>query len=352
MPTKYWVVLNISAHPAHPVSHTDNITLKAYFDENPSDTSDHIVEVGRFYAVPSEHATRLPDASGGTVYHAISADEYRARAFNYHIWAEPYGIAALASPYFHNNLCVGRVRLISGSWKHKGSASGLQSRPAAIKPDDMVIEFDVQIADSVVQFAVNEMNNNQNDPRIETIQYLNQESDDFIAMDDGQLLDPMKNSGGHDNYTDIGLDSRDEADYRFGHIVHADPHPDHGWFQRQTQRFQEWFFEGGGEWDHKPRIYPYWGSMNRLGNRGHVYRYDIWSNIHYGFMGAHAGFGLQHLIEQASVAQVLDNITGSDDIKDQTATEEGFNLYLRSRHVTIQDLVNIAQRHPEWLLLT
>ena len=108
--------------------------------------------------------------------------------------------------------------------------------------------------DSVAQYMANEMNNNQADPRMGTIQYLNKEAVDFISFDTRKILDPRMNSSGHSNYTDIGLDSRADADYNFGHLVHADPHPDHNWGQRKTQEFQEWFFDGGGEWDHKPRV--------------------------------------------------------------------------------------------------
>ena len=69
--------------------------------------------------------------------------------------------------------------------------------------------------------------------------------------------------------------------------------------------------KSGSEWDHKKKI--------REMQKGIVYScdksslnplqfsYDLWSNIHYGFIGAYAGFTEVELLVGAGVAQVFDN---------------------------------------------
>ena len=65
---------------------------------------------------------------------------------------------------------------------------------------------------------------------------------------------------------------------------------------------------GGGEWDHKPLIEKLWGNINRLGDtpdENVVYFSDIWSNLHYGYVGRYAGFTLSELIFGADLRNVL-----------------------------------------------
>lgn len=354
-----WIVVRFQAHDQHPVSHTDQIIIKTYFDENTSDTSDLLRE-GFDFAVPVEHAKVLTSSTSFELWHNISEAEYDAGSFNYFVWAEPYGSAAFLVDGAHSDSAVGRLSLRKNleAPDSRAKGSSFTNSPDGVSDDDDVISFDAKLVNSVAQFIADEMNTNITDTRLEIVRYQNQEADYFIASDNGEVLDPRHNSGGYDNYTDIGLQSRSDADYGFGHLVHADPHPDHTLFQRLSQRAQEWFFEGGGEWDHKPRIYPIWGSKNRIGNRGLVYRYDLWSNVHYGFVGGWAGFTLQHLIDQASVAQIFDTGASEDDLEDQRMTTEGYNLYF-SKHrvcfanpsdarVTYGDMMRILAQNPNW----
>ena len=53
--------------------------------------------------------------------------------------------------------------------------------------------------------------------------------------------------------------------------------------------------KSGAEWDYKKKINPL------------QFSYDLWSNIHYGFIGAYAGFTEVELLVGAGVAQVFDN---------------------------------------------
>ena len=104
---------------------------------------------------------------------------------------------------------------------------------------------------------------------------------------------------------------------------------------------------GDGEWDHKPKIRPVWGAVNRLGNEPVAYGYDVWSNLHYGYVGHAAGFSLEELVWGSEAAQQAD--TGEeDDLRDQVSISEGYDLYEQeSESVSAADLVAILDRLRE-----
>lgn len=119
----------------------------------------------------------------------------------------------------------------------------------------------------------------------------------------------------------------------------------------------------GGKWDHKFAINnrltrttqtPFWGVRSSW--FAHYppedgiscpapdswYSYDIWSNIHYGFIGLEAGFNSEVLLDAAGMAQIdgrtsqfiklvlnggLSGMRRFDDAKDQSAIQLGFSLY-------------------------
>jgi len=63
------------------------------------------------------------------------------------------------------------------------------------------------------------------------------------------------------------------------------------------------------EWDHKPKIRAQFvsattktGTWHRYG--GTEYFYDIWSNIHYGYVGSAAGFNENVLLDGAGLEQI------------------------------------------------
>lgn len=70
----------------------------------------------------------------------------------------------------------------------------------------------------------------------------------------------------------------------------------------------------GRPWDHKPvlrerflgEIHPLWHKY-----KDHDYFYDIWSNIHYGYVGAAVGFIPDELINGAGFAQALHDTLGA-----------------------------------------
>lgn len=102
----------------------------------------------------------------------------------------------------------------------------------------------------------------------------------------------------------------------------------------------------GRPWDHKPvlrkrflgEIHPRWHKY-----KDHDYFYDIWSNIHYGYVGVAVGFSAAELINGAGIAQALDDIrrgdpqqhhpengswpASADDVPDHISIKLGTDLY-------------------------
>jgi hypothetical protein len=95
----------------------------------------------------------------------------------------------------------------------------------------------------------------------------------------------------------------------------------------------------GNQWDHKKPIYNVCGEFSLDSEKGMWYRYDIFSNIHYGYIGRAAGFSSGELLDGAGLAQALhdkkydkiaENITNLkslDDPTDQEAIQLGIDLW-------------------------
>lgn len=103
----------------------------------------------------------------------------------------------------------------------------------------------------------------------------------------------------------------------------------------------------GRPWDHKPILRQKFrpgGKFTPWHKYGQYdYYYDIWSNIHYGYVGIAVGFTGDELINGAAIAQIADDklhgrpvqnhpengawpATG-DDIQDHTSIQLGIDLY-------------------------
>jgi hypothetical protein len=87
----------------------------------------------------------------------------------------------------------------------------------------------------------------------------------------------------------------------------------------------------GGEWDHKPIL----DEMLGLGRDGDYYfpfrgndnqefYYDIWSNVHFGYVGSAAGFDAETLQQGA---QAFDGIAGRTDDFDVLTVQIGIDLW-------------------------
>lgn len=85
----------------------------------------------------------------------------------------------------------------------------------------------------------------------------------------------------------------------------------------------------GGDWDHKGDIADKFRTEGRTTRYHHKYKkfeyyYDIWSNIHYGYIGLYSGFSRDALLEGAGAAQLYDNLRRGRDSKYHLSNGLGF----------------------------
>jgi|GEM_PF-5255870 len=102
-------------------------------------------------------------------------------------------------------------------------------------------------------------------------------------------------------------------------------------------------------WDHKPMIMATWGEFQNDPGMNLEWYHDIWSNIHYGYVGRACGFSESILLNGAGLAQLLgSNVPGGlsgylsrrveqlgdadvframDDPSDQLATSLGCQMW-------------------------
>lgn len=83
--------------------------------------------------------------------------------------------------------------------------------------------------------------------------------------------------------------------------------------------------------------------------KGYDYFYDIWSNIHYGYIGLSVGFEENTLLTGSDFQQFLHNVKkgtwGADTPDDRTTMKMGFTLFKKfgkyAENLTFQDVLNI-----------
>ncbi len=126
--------------------------------------------------------------------------------------------------------------------------------------------------------------------------------------------------------------------------------------------------KSGSPWDHKPIITKQFGEWAYDNETSVAFRFDIWSNIHYGFVGMAAGFDGWILKSGAGAAQVLDDSTDPDtvsrisnssaatflvafdDPRDQAAIDIGVNLWNSSgTNVTLTQLIDVCRSRSDEL---
>jgi Bacterial toxin 44 len=120
-----------------------------------------------------------------------------------------------------------------------------------------------------------------------------------------------------------------------------------------------------GVWDHKPKIAPrfnprmapapqYWHAFGQT-----EYLYDVWSNMHYGYVGMAIGFDEAVLLDGAGLAQLLSDLVKQkklpagygghkglrrfDPLSDRSAIRMGVMLYKsHPRSVNSNDLLRVV----------
>ncbi|OLF53103.1 polymorphic toxin type 44 domain-containing protein [Pseudomonas chlororaphis] len=105
----------------------------------------------------------------------------------------------------------------------------------------------------------------------------------------------------------------------------------------------------GRPWDHKPILQKLFGEYPWHKQGAYEYFYDIWSNIHYGYVGVAGGFSESVLLDGAGVEQIgsdtwrfiknpkrfdgpqrtegVDGMRAWDDVPDRVSIIIGMNLY-------------------------
>lgn len=121
------------------------------------------------------------------------------------------------------------------------------------------------------------------------------------------------------------------------------------------------------DWDHKTSIKR---KLKKTFNDGwqkyglYDYFYDIWSNIHYGYVGIGTGFSESELINGAALAQIADDayhfkkiqnhsqnrawLARGDDAQDQISIKLGIDLYskFKPHELTVAHLLNAIASIP------
>ena len=127
------------------------------------------------------------------------------------------------------------------------------------------------------------------------------------------------------------------------------------WLSQPADRIKaylEWIemVAPGKEWDHKAVMKKLFGEWTVDYNLGYLFNFDIWSNIHYGYIGSACEFTEWELLGGAGAAQVYagtnppgywdrrfsrigdaDFLSAFDDPKDQEAIKIGIGLWNRQR---------------------
>lgn len=136
------------------------------------------------------------------------------------------------------------------------------------------------------------------------------------------------------------------------------------------QAYYEWYEQVnyGAPWDHKPHIKKTYGEYSEDKQNHILYAWDIWSNIHFGYVGVAVGFDEGTLLDGAGAAQWMggnvpdgywkrrmetigdaDVFRALDDPRDQEAIRIGVRLFReKGAAMTVDDLkAAVRLRHAQ-----
>lgn len=114
----------------------------------------------------------------------------------------------------------------------------------------------------------------------------------------------------------------------------------------------------GKPWDHKAFISTNWGDWALDASKGRQYRFDLWSNIHYGYIGKAIGFSDDLLLDAAGLAQAINEekwpqvikaiLSQSgrelDEPEDQVAIQLGIRLWKKHGNAVTSEIILKAIR--------
>ena len=259
------------------------------------------------------------------------------KAKNVELWANPYGHTAVLATDSHakDRSARGRVSLPIKDVPPKGEAATSWC-------------FRIQVLAGVVGFIVDEMNRNklsldelmcEKNNKAAAAATAEAERLERASKNASTVLEHIALTNDARRSREAAKAAKDAANDIWAGKVHT-----RDGLKGAVARM---LLGGDGAWDHKPDINPVWGTNNRLGDEEHSFYYDIWSNIHFGYVGHACGFTKEELFEGASKQQWLDS-GGPDEQADHDTVEAGFDLYDPARDVTVDELVAVVEGHPEW----
>jgi hypothetical protein len=261
-----------------------------------------------------------------TVRHECPVPPQLYEALNLiHIWAEPYGHVAL--------------RLKAGQDPAKGRLS-LKVDSTSESRIGFIVRL--MVLDSVVQYIVDEMNRNASSKFVENLRKINMDSKSFRSKAE-KLESRLDGLHGWEHFRTSG--QAEQARMRANELGNLAKMEWAGRVRSAESTMSRVFgllLGGDAAWDHKPKIRPIWGAKNRLGNSESIYYYDIWSNMHYGYVGAVAGFSLETLLSGADFANFFDSFS-RDPPLDRDYIVAGFELYSPPRKVTIDRVIDLVR---------
>ncbi|MEZ4300789.1 MAG: polymorphic toxin type 44 domain-containing protein [Polyangiaceae bacterium] len=209
----------------------------------------------------------------------ITEAEYNSDKVTVFIFSGPPASATFRKP--GDTLAVGRLKLTQADIKNKGTPQRSTTRC------DREILFEVEIVEAPLFYMIQLMHQNLSHP----------------AVDDMRHWPPAKRE---EVMTTLGF----PAELRDGFMGRA--------YALTTDGS---YLENMSEFDLKPLFSPHWGTRNRIENNERAYYYDVWSNMHYGFIGNASGLS----------AEQLNGLAGmdprGDSPADQRATTFGWQLY-------------------------
>ncbi len=155
--------------------------------------------------------------------------------------------------------------------------------------------FNYDAYDRVLNFMTAEMNKNANGPEAQEIRELNAQSDNLIIKSIGEI------------------------DYKRRALLEAESL---SYFTQANLKFIE-LVKSGGKWDHKKNdkfkalFIPAWKKNGDfvpitpiLGDKQYLYYYDIWSNIHFGYVGLACGFTKEFLLLGNTAVEIVSSGIG------------------------------------------
>lgn len=237
---------------------------------------------------------------------------------NVFIWSKRYGSAAFVTRDAFKSAdesAKGRLRIKRNKFTKEIGYKPKTKSTADTQLYNLVVNFG--ILKSVLIYTIEEIDRNLNSENFREIKKVNEEiveiedRIDAIIYTDKYLKNLVDESKFTDNSRNITIKDIDGfktqqdkkiflAEMLWARKVHKN--------EGLEGMLEDLVFLDGGEWDHKPIIRRVWGAKNRLGNDDDIYYYDLWSNLHFGYVGRRVGFTKVRLIYAANIAQKFDDL--------------------------------------------